>query len=577
MIRKFSTRGHGPRGKVVPAKAGCTGTHAASCLIVTLTDRRWGRVGAAVAVSILLAETPGAQPVSWPPPDGVAASAAVLGATAAEQREVSRFYATAGGPAWTVESGALGQDGRRVLEVLRAASRHGLDPSACLTPGVAAAIEGADGAGRRVAREAAVTLATLRYARHLHLGRVDPRQLGARFPTWDEPHDFASLIARARARGRVVEDLEALAPPWPVYRALVEALGRYRGLATQPLPAMPLPEVSVKAGATWAGLDAVRARLRAFGDLAPADGGSGPAYDAATAAAVSRFQARHGLEPDGVLGRRTAAALQVSPGQRAAQIELALERLRWVPDLGTRRVIAVNIPMFQLAMWEAGRLREPPARVMKVIVGEAVRTETPVFLETLSHVIFRPYWNVPVSIVQNEVLPALRRDARYLERQRMELLRGPGDDAPVVPADAAGVAALAEGAVRLRQRPGPANALGLVKFVFPNRESVYMHGTPTPALFARDRRDFSHGCIRVEDPAGLAAWVLGGVSGWSPDRIADAMQGADNTRVDVAAPIDVVLFYLTAAADPAGAVHFADDIYGHDRALAAALSALRRR
>ncbi|MEZ5416626.1 MAG: L,D-transpeptidase family protein [Vicinamibacterales bacterium] len=340
---------------------------------------------------------------------------------------------------------------------------------------------------------------------------------------------------------------------------------------------MPLPAVSVKVGATWSGLDAVRTRLRAFGDLAPGDGGSGPAYDAATAAAVSRFQARHGLEPDGVLGRRTAAALQVSPGQRAAQIELALERLRWVPDLGTRRVIAVNIPMFQLATWEAGRLREPPARVMKVIVGEAVRTETPVFLETLSHVIFRPYWNVPASIVHNEVLPALRRNPRYLERQHMELVRGPGDDAPIVPADAAGLAALAQDAVRLRQRPGPANALGLVKFVFPNRDSVYMHGTPTPALFARDRRDFSHGCIRVEDPAGLAAWVLDGVSGWTPERIADAMQGADNTRVDVAAPIDVVLFYLTAAADPAGAVRFADDIYGHDRALAAALSALRRR
>jgi len=286
-----------------------------------------------------------------------------------------------------------------------------------------------------------------------------------------------------------------------------------------------------------------------------------------------RFQGRHGLTSDGAIGTRTVAALQVPAAARADQIALALERLRWLPDLGTRRVVAVNIPMFRLWAWEPGPLDEAPVFATDVIVGRAVRTETPVFVETLDHVIFRPYWNVPSSIVRDEVLPAIRRRPGYLASQQMEIVRGPGDDAEVVPATPEAVAALAAGTLRLRQRPGPHNALGLVKFVFPNRESVYMHGTPTPSLFARDRRDFSHGCIRVADPPALAAWVLEGVPGWTAARIGDAMQADRPERVPVAAPIDVVLFYMTAAVGPDdGLLHFADDIYGHDRALAGALA-----
>ena len=532
----------------------------------------------AVVLTALAAARPTAQLGSWPVPDEVAASAEGAGATTAERREISRFYSLRGGPAWTGADGTISADGVRLVALLRAADAHGLVPGDYLTPAVASRVEAPEvSPAARVARDAALTLAALRYARHLHLGRLDPRRLGARLPTWDEPHDFPQLVARAAATGRVAEGLAGLAPPWPVYRGLVDQLARYRAMSEAPLPDLPQPPASVKPGQHWSGLPAARRRLVAFGDL-EAGRGTGDTYDADTVAAVARFQARHGLTADGVLGRRTIATLQVTPAARATQIALALERLRWVPDLGTRRAVAVNIPMFQLAAWDAGRLGGPPSLTMKVIVGEAVKTETPVFAATLSHVIFRPYWNVPPSIVRKEVLPALRRDAGYLERQRMELVAGPGDDAPVVAADADGLAALATGAVRLRQRPGPHNSLGLVKFLFPNDDSVYMHGTPAPALFAHDRRDFSHGCIRVEDPARLAAWVLDGVAGWTAPRIRQAMDGAANTRVDVAAPIDVVLFYLTAAVDPVdGALRFADDIYGHDAALARALAAARPR
>ena len=484
--------------------------------------------------------------------------------------DVSRFAALHGGAAWTTADGQWTTAARLVLERLRAADTQGLDPAAYGLPTADAS------PAARGAREAALTRAVLRYMHDLHLGRVDPRRLGLQLAAWDEPHDFVVVLHDGLVRQQRDAALDALAPPFPVYRALVDQLARYRALATPPWPPLPAIAASVKPGQAYAGLVPLRARLRALGDLVGDRVGEGGAavLDAGTSAALARFQVRHGLTGDGVLGARTLAALQVTPAARVTQITLALERLRWVPDLGARRVIAVNIPMFALAAWEAGRLAGPPALTMDVIVGRAVRTQTPVFAATLERVIFRPYWNVPVSIVRDEVLPAVRRDPRYFERQQMELVRGGGDDAPVVPADAAGVAALARGDLRVRQRPGPHNALGLVKLVFPNDDSVYMHGTPAPALFARDRRDFSHGCIRVEDPAGLAAWVLGD-QGWTRARAEAAMAQGNNVAVE-ASPVDVVLFYLTAAVDPAtGAMHFADDLYGHDARLARALAAQR--
>jgi murein L,D-transpeptidase YcbB/YkuD len=195
----------------------------------------------------------------------------------------------------------------------------------------------------------------------------------------------------------------------------------------------------------------------------------------------------------------------------------------------------------------------------------------------MERVIFRPYWNVPASILRQEVLPALRRDARYLERQGMEIVQGDGDDGRVVTLDSAALDGLASGRLRVRQRPGPGNALGLVKFLFPNDDSVYMHDTPTKGLFARDRRDFSHGCIRVADPVGLARWVLSRQrKPWTPAELDAALHGDDNMPVELDAPIDVVIFYLTAAVLPEdGLVHFADDLYGHDAVLSRALA--RRR
>jgi murein L,D-transpeptidase YcbB/YkuD len=224
-------------------------------------------------------------------------------------------------------------------------------------------------------------------------------------------------------------------------------------------------------------------------------------------------------------------------------------------------------------VWGMGDARAPLFSA-EVIVGRALRTRTPVLLEQMEYVIFRPYWNIPGSILHGEILSALRRSPGYLQRHEMEIVAGDSDSGRVVPPTAENIAGLREGTLRLRQRPGARNSLGLVKFVFPNDANVYMHGTPAPELFAHARRDFSHGCIRVSDPVGLAEWVLSPDPAWTRERIVSAMNGASPLRVDLARPIPVILFYTTAM-PIGGAMHFAEDIYGHDARLDRYLAAAR--
>jgi murein L,D-transpeptidase YcbB/YkuD len=271
--------------------------------------------------------------------------------------------------------------------------------------------------------------------------------------------------------------------------------------------------------------------------------------------------------------RRELAGRRTLPGEarHVRQIELSLERLRWLPHFPPQRILAVNIPMFRV--WGMG---DPAASRFStgVIVGRAFKTATPLLIERMEYVVFRPYWNIPSSILRGEILPALRRTPDYLQRHSMEIVSGDFDATRVVPITTENVAGLRQGKLRVRQRPGPQNSLGLVKFVFPNDENVYLHGTPAQELFARSRRDFSHGCIRVADPVGLAEWVLSAEPGWSRDRIVAAMDGPDSTRVDLTRSIPVILFYLTAMPID-GVMHFADDIYGHDARLDRYLRARR--
>jgi murein L,D-transpeptidase YcbB/YkuD len=209
---------------------------------------------------------------------------------------------------------------------------------------------------------------------------------------------------------------------------------------------------------------------------------------------------------------------------------------------------------------------------MDVIVGRGLNRQTPVFVDEMEYLVFRPYWDVPSSILRGEILPRLRREPDYLQRQDMEIVSGAGDDARAVPLTDDSLAQLQQGRLRVRQRPGPRNSLGSVKFIFPNDVNVYLHDTPAPELFSRSRRDFSHGCVRVQDPVALAEWALKGQEGWDRDRILAAMTARRPQRVNLNRPIQVILFYITAVVMPEdGSIHFAEDIYGHDSQLARAL------
>jgi L,D-transpeptidase YcbB len=322
----------------------------------------------------------------------------------------------------------------------------------------------------------------------------------------------------------------------------------------------------------WAGVPLLQARLAALGD-----GGDAlvtPArYDGALVEAVRAFQQRHGLQADGVIGRATWVALQVGLAQRVRQLELALERLRWTPLLAAPRMVVINIPEFVLRAYDVRGERIAVALESRVIVGKAMDTRTPLIGELLRQIEFHPYWNVPDSIARQELIPRLRRDPAHAQREGFEFVGAAGVVGSTP--DAATLQAVLDGRLRIRQRPGPRNALGNIKFVFPNSESIYLHHTPSVQLFERARRDFSHGCIRVEQTRALARFALNGQAGWDDVRLDAAFADGQSTSVALAQPIPVLIAYGTALVKQ-GRVHFFDDLYGHDRTLDAALRALLR-
>ena len=268
---------------------------------------------------------------------------------------------------------------------------------------------------------------------------------------------------------------------------------------------------------------------------------------------------------------RTLACNGTVPAPRMRQIELALERLRWLPHSVRGPFLVANVPAFRLVAFQSVA-DERPELQMAIVVGRAARTETPLFIRDLQTVIFRPFWYPPPSIIRNEIVPALARDPGYLARESMDLVATTSDASPSLAFTRDRLSQLQSGRLALRQQPGPQNALGLVKFVFPNDHRVYMHDTPARGLFARPRRDFSHGCIRVERPADLAAFVLAGQPGWTAERIAAAMAGTETMSVAVDPPIPVFIFYTTAIARADETVEFFDDVYGLDSRLERDLS-----
>ncbi len=270
-----------------------------------------------------------------------------------------------------------------------------------------------------------------------------------------------------------------------------------------------------------------------------------------------------------MLGKGTIKEINTPLSQRVQQLQFALERYRWLPPDYPQPPILVNIPQFRLrTLRRAGSYLS-----MNVVVGRAYRTQTPVFSGEMRYVIFRPYWNVPSSILRSELIPKIARNRSYLAANNYEVMDGSGGVVTDGGVSDGVLSGLRSGAYWVRQKPGPKNALGLVKFLFPNSYNVYLHSTPSVSLFSRARRDFSHGCIRVQDPAALAVWVLRDKPGWTLDKVRAAMNGDQTVQVTLDKPIPVLILYSTAVVDPGGEVLFFDDIYGYDAKLAKALAA----
>jgi murein L,D-transpeptidase YcbB/YkuD len=319
---------------------------------------------------------------------------------------------------------------------------------------------------------------------------------------------------------------------------------------------------------------ALRSRLAASGDLAaPAPVSSGqpaPAmdsYDGTMAAAVSHFQRRHGLEVTGKVDADTLTELNVPIVDRIRQLQGNLERWRWLPASFGERYILVNVPEFRLDVVDGGKT---PVS-MRVIVGKT-QSRTPAFSDKMTYIELNPDWNLPSDIVNAEVAPKVAANPGYLASHDMEIVKGWGDKEEVVDPSSVDLSQLAKNGYRLRQRAGDDNPLGKIKFMFPNEFDVYLHDTPADHLFDRAERDFSHGCVRLEKPAELAAYLLKDDPKWTPESIQAAIDSGEHQTISLPRPLPVHILYWTAWADADGTVQFRKDIYGHDDELEKALA-----
>jgi murein L,D-transpeptidase YcbB/YkuD len=466
-------------------------------------------------------------------------------------------------PAWTDRAMV-----EQLLDGVRGAASHGLDPTDYHLRAIESRLAGGDWQASDPAARAELDLlltdSLARLAFTLHFGKLDPEQLD---PVWNLSREWSGadpvgLFEQTLRSGRIREFLEAAPPQYPFYGRLREALARYRAIeAAGGWATLPDGE-ALKPGASDPRVPALRRRLEIEGELAPAQAADSTLYDAEVEASVQRFQERTGLDPDGVLGKRTTAELNVPVGRRIDQLRASLERARWVIRDVEEDLLLVDIAGFKLHLFRDAE----EVWVTRVQVGKPY-TSTPIFKAAMTHLVFNPSWTVPPGILNKEVLPALRRDPSYLGAHNMSVVRSDGS---VV--DPSTIDWSKRFPYSIRQEPGPKNSLGRVKFMFPNEYFVYLHDTPSKQLFNRADRAFSHGCIRVEDPLRLAELVLAGTEGWDRAAIDRVVTSEKTTTVFLKEHLTVMLLYWTAEVTRLGTVLFSEDIYERDGAVIAGLN-----
>ena len=450
-----------------------------------------------------------------------------------------------------------------LVGALQQAGREGLDPSLYNASALAAKRQEA-GRGFLTARgfdesEAAaldvwLTYLYLQYASDLSTGLSNLSHADPAWKIQGAQTDVLSLLEQSLDGNRVAESLAGLAPSHAQYTRLRDALQQYREIAQRGgWPQVPAA-LKLKPGQQDAAVPLLARRLSISGDFAGSMAAEDTTYGPELQEAVKRFQRRHGLTDDGVVAPATIAQMNVPVERRIDQIALNLERWRWLPrDLGERYVL-VNIPEYRLEVWDHAQV---PVS-MRVVVGKK-DTPTPIFNDDMTYLVFAPYWNVPADIATKETIPSVLKDPAFLDRTNMEVVDRAGNTV-----DPASIDLSQAGDYRFRQRPGGGNSLGYVKFMFPNQFNVYLHDTPADSLFARAARSFSHGCVRLEQPEALAAYVLRDQPEWTPERIQEAMHGGQETSVKLKGPLPVYLGYWTARTSADGILQFRDDLYGID-------------
>jgi murein L,D-transpeptidase YcbB/YkuD len=481
-------------------------------------------------------------------------------------QQTRRFYEKrAFAPVW-IEGRSPSRYMDALIGALRAADREGLDPE-LYGVGVLDQRRQVAASGflsrkgfdpqQAAAMDTWLTYLYLNYASDLADGLSD---LAHADPAWQidtEPFDALAHLEQALQDHRIAESLAALTPTDDEYRALRQALADYRAIAARGgWPAVP-GSLKLTRGQSSPAVRTLALRLAASGDFQGEVPGDQKAavYGTNLENAVRHFQRRHGLSDDGVVGRSVVAALNVPVDARVRQIQLNMERWRWLPrELGDPHIL-VNIPQMRLDVREHGQV----PLSMRVVVGKE-DTPTPIFNQRVTYLVFAPYWNVPDGIAQRETLPSVLQDAGFLERAGMEVIDASGN-----PVDPESVDLEDPGRYRFRQRPGTSNSLGQVKFMFPNQYNVYLHDTPADSLFARASRSLSHGCVRLEAPAKLAEYMLRDQPEWTARRIAEAMTGTEEQIVRLKGPVPVYLGYWTARVARDGSVEFRKDVYGIDR------------
>ena len=492
--------------------------------------------------------------------------------------EFAKFYASNRYSLRWVQSGHVRPQGLSVIEVLKNANGKGLDPEdydASRWASRLAKLRQNPSEEDLVSFDTALTVSTMRYIRAVHAGRVNPKEFNFQLDVTGRDLNLSDFLqTNVLNASDPAAEIEKTEPQFPGYKKLVALLPLYEGYAEKVgSEKLPPTTKTVLPSQPYAGAARLGRFLQLIGDI-PASMQLNPnatTYEGALVDGLKHYQSRHGENPTGKLDDRTIDELNTPAPVRIRQIKLTLERWRWLPHSFSQPPVVVNLPEYRLRVMNADGT---VAFYKNVIIGKAYGHKSPVFQKDIQFVVFRPYWDVPFSIERSEIVPHIEKDPEYISKHNFQIVTPQG---VVVTEDQVSPEALEgikSGRLMVRQKPGPTNSLGLVKIIFPNPENVYLHGTDVPGLFGQDTRDFSHGCIRVENPADLVAWLLRNNPGWNLERVKASMNGDSNDmRVDLTTRIPVLIVYGTAAVNEENQIRFFDDVYGYDRALDKALAA----